>query len=201
MQLFISIDDHFKYLAELVAKEPKGVFIASFGVYAGITFDGRDTTTWGDKFKLQTRDFLESLRKIPNVKLLIGIPDYKSCRNKIQCQHCERGYIYQMTRLLNHGELFNEFKWKVANQAHVKCVLFFFEKEILGVAGGRNLNDSNSVDATFQIDSDIGAQLYKQLIPIWKSSQNLTDDAINKILVDQGISKSAVDKVTTETEL
>lgn len=198
MQLFITLDDHFKYLAELVARKPKGVFIASFGIYAGITFDGRDTTTWGERFKLQTRDFLESLRPIPNVRLMIGIPDYKSCRGKIACSHCECGYIYQMTRLLNHGELFSEFKWKVATQAHVKCILFFFEKEILGVAGGRNLNDSNSIDATFQIDSSIGTQLYQQLVPVWKDSHSLTGDAINKILVAQGISEATIDNLMAE---
>lgn len=200
MRLFITLEEHFEYLAELVSRKPKGVFIASFGVYAGITFDGRDTTTWGAKYHLHTRDFLESLRPIPNVKLLIGIPDYKSCRGKIACQHCEIGYIYQMSRLMNHGELFPEFKWKAATQAHAKCILFFFDKEILGVAGGRNLNDSNSVDATFEIDSDIGAQLYKGLVPVWKDSKDLNSDEINAILAKQGISASAMDNLMGEFE-
>lgn len=198
MQLFITLEDHFKYLAELVARKPKGVFIASFGIYAGITFDGRDTTTWGERFKLQTRDFLESLRSTPNVRLMIGIPDYKSCRGKVACSHCECGYIYQMTRLLNHRELFSEFKWKIITQAHVKCTLFFFEKEILGVAGGRNLNDSNSIDATFQIDSTIGTQLYQQLVPVWKASYDLAGEPINTILVKQGISESTINNIMAE---
>jgi len=200
MKLFITLDDHFKYLSELVARKPKGVFIASFGIYAGITFDGRDTTAWGERYKLQTRDFLESLRPIPNVRLMIGIPDYKSCRGKVACSHCECGYIYQMTRLLNHAELFSEFKWKAATQAHVKCILFFFEKEILGVAGGRNLNDSNSIDATFQIDSSVGTQLYQQLVPIWKASHDLTGEAINAVLVKQGISQSTINGIMAEFE-
>lgn len=200
MQLFISLEEHFKYLAGLVARKPKGVFIASFGVYAGITFDGRDTTSWGEKYHLHTRDFLESLRPVPNVKLLIGIPDYKSCRGKTSCQHCEIGYVYQMSRLLNHGELFPEFKWKAATQAHAKCILFFFGGEILGVAGGRNLNDSNSVDATFAIDSNIGTQLYKGLVPIWKDSKDLNNDSINNILIKQGVSSSTMNNMMKEFE-
>lgn len=199
MQLFTEIEDHYAYLAELVKRGPKGAFIASFGVYAGITYDGRDTTTWGEKYKLHTRNFLDSLRTTPNVKLLIGIPDHKSCRGMtIPCEHCERGYINQMMRLLNHMDMFSAFKWRIATQAHVKCTLLFFDNEILGVAGGRNLNDSNSVDATFQISADICHQLYKQLVPVWKNSRDLTSKSINEILAEQEISEKTVSKILSE---
>jgi hypothetical protein len=202
MKLFIKIEDHFEYLNQLVKKRPNKVFIASFGIYAGITFDNRDTTEWGPKYRLGTRDFLESLRGI-DTHIIIGVPDYRSCKGKnVTCYNCEREYIKQNCRLLNHGDKFPEFKWRMAQQAHVKCILFFYQDEktieISGVAGGRNLNDSNSVDATFAIDSKIGKELYQQLLPVWKASPNLNSSSINQLLENQGISISALDKMHSE---
>ncbi len=81
MKLFIKIEDHFQYLDQLVKKGPTKVFIASFGIYAGITYDNRDTTEWGPKYRLGTRDFLESLRGI-DTHIIIGVSDYKSCKGK-----------------------------------------------------------------------------------------------------------------------
>lgn len=195
MRIFSTIDEHFDYTAELVAKKPKGVFIATFGIYAGITYDGRDTTLWGDKFKLRTRDFLNSLTSVPNVSLMVGLGDYRSCRNKIPCKHCERSYFYQLIRLLNHSETFSTFKWKVIPQSHAKCTLFFYDNEIKGIIGGRNLNDSNYVDATFEVSAETSAQLYKNLLPTWKKAFDLNNDAIDKILVDQGINPETIKKI------
>lgn len=195
MNIFAAIDDHFEYLSQLVSKGPKGVFLASFGMYAGILHDGRDTTTFGKNYQSLTRLFLDSIKNTPNVKLLIGLADYKSCNGKISCEHCERGYIYQMIRLLNHQELYSNFKWKVACKMHVKCSLFFYDSEISGVIGGRNLNDSDSFDMTFSIQSDACKSLYTQILPTWRDAYDLNASNIGVLLEKQGIRESTVNKI------
>jgi len=199
MDLLMSLEDHFQYLDDLVQRKPKAVLITSFGIYAGIASDGRDITSFGEKYRSKTRDFLESLRSISDVRILIGVATYKSCKNNQFCYDCEKSYLYQLIRLINHRNYFPDFKWKVINNSHLKCVLFFYDNnEILGVVGGRNLNDSSWVDASFKAGNDVSCSLYRELIPVWKKSYYLDDSAVNKILNDQNISEFTIDSIFSE---
>lgn len=192
MQLFLEHTDHSKFLFDRVAEVPDHTIISSFGIYAGITYNGNDTTEWGEKYRLATRDLLETMRKLPDVKMLIGVADYRSCKNKDYCRDCEINYAKGLLRLAFHAELFPEFKWRVSTQLHLKCALFFYGNEIKGVAGGRNFTDSNWADVTIELNDEYCRELAKHTIDLWKSSPKLNDDAVAQILDDQGISKKTL---------
>ena len=196
MHAFITLKEHYDYLDTLLKKKPRAVLIASFGIYAGITHEGVD---WETKYPTLTRRFLESLKSINEVMLLIGVGDYKSCKGKnVICKDCERAYVNQLIRLLNHRDLFPNFKWKVSLQAHAKCTLCISDHDILGVAGGRNLNDSSAIDVTFPIDSAVSAQLLKHIMPIWKKAMPLSEDSLDKILAIQNISHATSDAMISK---
>ena len=103
MKMFIEFEDHISFLEELVIDQPKEVIIASFGLYAGITYKGHDTTEWGDKWQLRSRDLLESMQSVPSVKMLIGTQEYSSCRGKQKCIACEMRYARTQFRLISHA--------------------------------------------------------------------------------------------------
>ena len=194
-QLLFSLEDHVNFLNKAVDNKPKAVFISSFGTYLGITYDGRDTTSWGEKYQLKIRSFMESIRSINNVKVLIGLANYTSCKGKLQCKDCEKTYARSLIRLMNHAELFPEFKWRMVNELHLKCTLFFYDDNIVGVSGGRNLTDSNWDDITFTLSSAEIKQLWAHISPIWNRSLDITDDNIRNILNDHEISEAGLKSV------
>lgn len=192
MKLFFDHADHSKFLFDRVAESPSHVLISSFGIYAGITYSGKDTTTWGDKYRLATRDLLESMRSLSDVKMLIGVADYKSCKYKDYCRDCEINYAKGLLRLAFHAELFPEFKWKVSTELHLKCALFFYQNDIKGVAGGRNFTDSHWADVTIELNRQYAKELATHTLDLWKKSPTLNDEAVENILEDQGISKKTL---------
>lgn len=207
MKIFYTLDDHFKYLNDLLVlpNKPQAAFISSFGLYAGISHTGQDTTLINEKYRSQTRDFLERLRGI-HTRIIIGVSEYKSCKGKyVPCYDCEKNYIYQVIRLLNHAELFGEFQWKVASQLHSKCTLLAYDEngniKLEGVAGGRNLNDSGWADITFQLDHVSAVSLYKYMAKLYQSSMDLTEKNVKVILKDQGISEKSIGKMIKECEV
>ena len=67
MKMFLGQEEHAEYLSRCVADSPKSILISSFGIYAGITYSGQDTTEWGEKYKLETRTLMEKIRSLPHV--------------------------------------------------------------------------------------------------------------------------------------
>lgn len=194
MPMFITPAEHSKYLFECVNKRPEHVIIASFGIYAGISWEGQDTTQWGENYRLATRDLLELMRPLPDVKLLIGVGEYKSCtREKFgRCLDCEVKYVQSLFRLLAHSELFPEFQWRFSIRVHLKAALFTYKNGVRGVAGGRNFSDSNWDDVTFSLDKPNVMQLLKHLGGLWSQTQKLSTEAIQGVLADQEISETAM---------
>ena len=181
-KLLLTIEDHYSHLNYCLSSQPDQIIIASYGLYAGITFDNRDTAEWGEQFRLYTRNFLNNLAG-RDVYILIGVPTYKSCRGKsFRCKHCENEYIKQLTRLLNHKKKFKDFKWKISESSHAKCVIFKKGHKYNGVAGGRNLNDSCYLDASFTIDNRPSKSLYKHIKDIWAKSHILNEKSLNLML-------------------
>jgi len=199
MQMFLESADHSQYLFDRVAENPEKVLISSFGIYCGITYSGQDTTEWGDKYRLATRDLMEMMRGIKNVYMLIGVAPYKGCKGNRYCQDCEIQYAKSLLRLAYHAELFPQFKWKVSTDLHLKCAIFSYPKDntprVKGVAGGRNFTDSSWADVTFELDELQAINLAKHTIKLWELSPNLTDSAISDILNDQGIAERTMNAI------
>jgi hypothetical protein len=199
MRLLLNSADHYGYLRECVAAKPRSIFLASYGLYAGILSDGRDTQTWGEKYKSQTRELLESMRNIENVRILVGLYEYKSCRGKQSCLSCERKYVMDLIRHMNHAEKFTEFQWRVASESHVKCALFTYPETnpapLRGVAGGRNFNDSSWADITVELDKMSILRVEEHVEGIWKTAKVLTGKVLGEVLEDQGISQLTINQI------
>lgn len=200
MRLLLTLEDHFKFLNECLALKPDRVCIATYGLYAGIMPDGRDSREWGEKYRSQTREFLETMRDVPKVRILVGNYEYKSCKGKnTTCTDCEKQYVLGLIRLINHAEKFPEFKWRVSTGTHVKCALFSYddneEAEVKGVAGGRNMTDSSWEDVTVEIDKMSTIRLWEHFDKIWKAAHLLNNDRIGTIMEEQGISQQTVEKI------
>lgn len=197
MRLFLSNEDHFKHLNECVAAHPRLVNIATYGIWAGITADGRDTRDWGEKYRSESRELLESMRgKVGTVRVLVGLYEYKSCRGKGFCQDCETKYVRDLFRLMNHAEVFPTFLWKVSSESHAKCTIFHYENEgPRAVTGGRNLTDSSWADVTVELDKMSTLRLDEHFMKMWDSGTPLTPAKINKVVEAQGISKKTLDNL------
>lgn len=192
MRLILDAEKHYDYLDDCVAAKPKTVAIASFGLYAGVLADGRDTHTWGPKYQSRTRDFLESLRSVPSVKILVGLGDFRSCRGPVnRCRDCERKYALDLMRHMNHREVFPEFSWRVSFQLHLKCALFTYPNStVRGLAGGRNLTNSVWADVSVELDSPDLLVMAKHFAGVWTPAKTLTDTTLNGILAEQEIDES-----------
>lgn len=200
MEIFYDIEKHYQYLISEVGKNPKSVIITSYGIYAGITQDGRDSTEWGDKFHLYSRDFLDIIAAIRDVRIIIGLPDYRSCKGSKSCEDCEVSYVASLIKIYNHAEKFPRFKWRISTSSHLKSVLFIHEDtgpkpNITGVIGGRNLNDSTWFDASYTIDGEKSIDLCKKVLNYYKQCPAATLDAINDVLMMRGIKQSTITKM------
>lgn len=196
MQLLINPVDHFKFLTDALTPTPERIFITSYGLYAGILPDGRDTAEWGPRFKSQTRELLESMRKIKNVQMLIGLYEFKACK-KPTCMDCEWKYALDLIRHMNHAEKFPEFQWRITSASHIKCALFFYkDRTAKGIAGSRNFTDSSWEDVTVTLDTDGITKLDEHLQGMWSKAKILSDSHLGEVLKDQGISEKALDSIT-----
>lgn len=193
--MFLQAEDHNQFLTDCVTKDPDRVFISTFGMYLGITYDGRDTTEWGEEYALATRDLAESMRSLPDVNILVGVANYRSCKNKITCIDCEKQYVRTLLRHVNHAELFPEFTWKMTTDLHLKSFLFYWGEDKIGVTGGRNFTDSDWTDVSVVITADQISQIEKLAEPVWEEAYDITDTNAGKIFEEQEISKRGFESV------
>lgn len=198
--MFLDFSSHSAYLLNALSQKPSKIFISSFGLYAGITYTGQDTAEWGPKYKLATREMLEAMRKVPKVYLLIGVAPYKSCKEG-RCPDCEKKYVQSLLRLVFHAEKFPEFKWRVSTELHLKCTLFFYPNQSpIGIAGGRNLSDSDWADLTFPIAKSDILTLFEHLMGLWNKSKKLDDATIAQIIKEQNIPDESLQAVVEQTK-
>lgn len=194
-RMFIENEDHYQYLRDSIALNPAHVIISTYGVYAGITHDGQDITQLGEKYKKNTKDILDML-KGHDVRILVGVSNYKSCKTKGQCIDCEKQYAKMILRTAEHASFFNHVKWKITTELHLKCYLFFYnDKTVRGLAGGRNFTDSEWADISFELNLNQIKTLYGHTKKLWDSAQSITDSAISDLLISQGISEEGVQAV------
>ena len=201
-RMFIPNADHYGFINQCIDDDPKHTIISTFGIYAGITYDGRDTSEWGSSYSLETRDIINRLQKIDNVRFLIGVAEYRSCKSgrSNYCIDCEQQYIRTLLRLVFHAEKFPEFEWRITHNLHLKCCLFFYDQDCdpvqaKGVAGGRNFTNSDWADVTFELQPDQIKELHDYTHDLWEEALPATDDSINLILESQKISDKSIKSV------
>ena len=207
MEMFLDHADHSRYLFDRVAENPTHTLIASYGLYAGISYAGQDTTEWGEKFRLATRDLMEAMRGLPDVRFLIGVSNYRSCKGKFTCIDCEKQYCRSLIRLVHHAELFPEFKWRVTTELHLKACIFFYGNKVKGIGGGRNFSDSDWIDCTFELSTGHIKKLYNHTKLVWDQAKVLNDQTIGEIFEEQEISErgfkatvAGIDETETESK-
>lgn len=197
MKLLFTLDDYYKRIDELLDLKPKTVMISSYGIWAGILPDGRDTSEWKTSTKLGTREILERLRseKI-TTKMLIGLGQYNSCKGKQVCFDCERKYILDLIRHINHADTFPEFSWRMSDEFHLKCCLFIYDdNEVIGIGDGRNFTNSSWMDVSFELTNMTAVELLKQVSVAWRAATPLTTSVIGDVLEKQGISEHAIESL------
>jgi len=206
MEIFYDVEQHYSHLIAEAAKKPKSVIITSYGIYAGITQDGRDSTEWGEKYHLYSRDFLESLTDVPEVRIIIGLPDYRSCKGRSKCEDCETNYIASLIKIYNHADKFAQYKWRMSTASHIKCALFIndaadaassttYRLKVSGVIGGRNLNDSMWTDTSYTIEGQIAGDLCVKVINFYKQCHPITLDSLDEVIKTKGISPTTLEKM------
>lgn len=201
MSIFITNEEHHGYITECLNLQPKQIVISTFGLYAGLLWDGRDTREWGQKYYSATREQLELMRKVKNVQILVGITDYYSCKlDKSQCIDCEVKFVRGLFRLAAHIDAFPEFQWRISNMLHLKCAMFFYDdKSQKGVAGGRNFTDSGWADVTFEMTKPQITTVTKTFIDLWRQSKVMHTDTISNLIEEYGISDEAMDTLTRQS--
>ncbi len=197
--MFLDNDAHYGFMQECIKMNPKKTVMSTYGIYAGVLFDTRDTTKFGDKSKygLYTRDILDELVNFDDVSILVGISTYKSCKpNNARCIDCETNYAKQLIRIVNHAETFPSIKWKMTNELHLKCSLFFYDDMTpLGVAGGRNFTNSDWADITFELAEKQIETLNEYFQTLWNVSRDVDDDTCGAILKENMISEKAIERL------
>lgn len=187
MTLLLDHQDHAKFLKACAARKPKSVSISSFGIWAGINWDGQDAKSWGPKYQSNTRDVLESLRQVGAVRVLIGIADFKSCKAPKRCQDCETQYCKQLMRLRNHSLAFPSFSWRATKCSHHKCAIFEFPSKSIAVTGGRNFTDSEWPDCSVVLGPEDTAALGTQFDKLFKDGQAVTDEFIGSVFEENDL--------------
>jgi len=190
--MLLTIEDHYDTLFELLEKKPTKVFISSFGLYAGITADGKDWHQRGGKYTSRTHEFLDKLSTVEDVRVLIGAAEYISCKveqeqyRKVQlfCEDCFNKYGETFKRLLKHTEAFPYIHWRIRINTHLKMTMFqYADNSIVTVLGGRNLTDSDWPDVTFRIDSENeNKRLHQSFMEWWDDGLNVCEDSISELL-------------------
>tara|TARA_R110002110_G_scaffold51525_1_gene151069 strand:+ start:43 stop:648 length:606 start_codon:yes stop_codon:yes gene_type:complete len=198
MKMFIDNEDHFNYLAKCLDDKPKHILFSSYGLYAGITYDDRDTNEFGEKYTTRTMQIMKKMQKLTDtdIRFLVGVTSYRSCKGKTPCIDCEKQYARGLLRVINHVSRFPEFNWRITTEHHLKAYLFFYDDEIKGVGGGRNFTNSNWADASFELSKTQIKQLYKHVQIEWDKGIEATNSTIGTILKEQGVSPDGLKAVT-----
>lgn len=201
MRLLFDLADHYNFLNNCVEEKPTAIRLGTYGLYAGIMPDGRDSRDWGAKYRSETRELLEKIKTTDaKVKILVGQYEHKSCKGKsVVCSDCERKYVLDLVRLMNHAEAFSGFKWRISTGIHLKCAIFTYPESnpsaIRGQVGGRNLTDSQWADVSVELDKMSCIRVQEKFDELWEDALILNADRIGRIMEEQQIAQSTIDKI------
>lgn len=140
--------DHYATLRRLLMLKPKVVRISTFGMYAGILHDGRNTAEWGPKYQNYTNAFLEALAQSgAKVHILVGCHARKECADG--CRSCRDSAKKEVERHLQTITKWPSFEWRFRTDVHMKVHIFDGLEGLhdrVAIVGSRNLSDSAWVD-------------------------------------------------------
>ncbi len=194
-KLLLSSEAYFDYLHGSLVHKPTKIVIVSHGFNAGIAYDGRDTNPG----KSKARNLLEAVREVKDVQILIGLHPYQSCKGNNYCKDCERRYVLELIKYLEHQAKYPEYKWKVALETNLKCVLFIYTSGAAsGVVGSRNFNDSEWPDVSTTLDQAAAISLGQHVQTIWTQAKDLIDNEVERIFKEQGISEGTISSIMSE---
>lgn len=192
-RMFFTNQEHFEYLSHLLALQPKQVIISTFGIYASILDDGRDMLPRADLDGRLTRNFIESLRSVPEVRMLVGLMKYLTpMPSPRTCLQCESKYVKTHVRLVNHAEKWPNYTWRFAHDHHIKATLCVYDDHIEGVAGSRNLTGSNWDDLTFELTLAQARELHMRLGKVWHTALPIDSPSIQADLERQNVRMESV---------
>ncbi|MDB4489955.1 hypothetical protein N9045_00420 [bacterium] len=205
-----SYEEHMRYLYEC-AKTSKEIMITTGNVYAGITYYGSDTFINSDRhpgrFHLdgtrnpghsQVRswlDYLEDTSGRVNVKILVSIPFYKSCKASY-CEDCAKEFTKMMLKLSNHAKFFNNLKWFMKEHLYLKAIAFRpasgLDSECRGVITTRNLTDMDQNQYSTLNDDQ---SLFKQVANQFDDCMRVNDDNVSRVLEKLNIKTSTIENL------
>lgn len=176
MEIIQTNEEYFKKINSLLEDGLK-VYIASFGIYAGVLEDGRYTNEWGRDYRNEVGLLFDRLSEFDcDTTIKIGKPWKQECPlfdktfiakdsygidKEVGCSAKEKNRKW-FGRYDHVVERWPKINFMLLNNSHVKLIL------IEGwhcIFGGRNLSDSNSHDLSFYSKDKT---LFKKLKKVWK---------------------------------
>lgn len=190
-----SYEEHMKYLYECVDTS-KEIMITTGNVYAGITYYGSDTFINSDSSKVRSwLDYLEGISGRVNVKILVSIPFYKSCKASY-CEDCAKELTKMMFKLSNHARFFTNLKWFMKEHLYLKAITFRpasgLDQDCRGVITTRNLTDMDENQHSILNDSQ---SLIKQVASQFDDCMRVNDDNVGQVLEKLNIKTSTIENL------
>jgi hypothetical protein len=148
MKILSDWEDYLEFANSMLDKGPKFLCISSFGFYANITSEDKDTSEWGEKYTNTVRKIVDRAieMKIPT-SILVGV-SFNEC--KPGCTDCRRTNIKKHNYLAHHKKRFKEkgVKIKMVTKHHMKMFL----TDTQAIIGGMNFTESNWFDMSVGMD-------------------------------------------------
>lgn len=159
--LIKSSEDYYKALTAAAIKSDHCI-ITSFGVFAGIGYDG----DINDKFPSEERKFLDVIKNHPDISMIIGVHGYYSPYNpKISpghCRHCIQAYTRRALRIEKHREIFPNINWYSLHSLHSKVAVFWGQNHTIAMVGSRNFTNSPNHELSICISNTTDAESVKE---------------------------------------
>lgn len=152
------------------------VLISTFNIHANILADGRDMTEWGLKFASSTHDILDELNGT-DTSILVGVPGFYP--PEPDCDPCRQRRKKALDKYLAHANHWPKIKWRLKRDVHLKCVLGV-DKTMKGLAGGRNLTDSEALDVSFALEHNQAMVLARHFLEAWKEADPITQKTVDR---------------------
>lgn len=168
--IFYGPNDLFAYLSTRVKrlKGKNSIDIASYGMYLGVTSDGKD---WSKQYPSAVRDFIALVAQKPH-RIVIGLYHYLPCKEE-GCKHCAEKYNQTLER---HKITVERIGLNV--RFHPSCHLKYYRVGSTVVVGGINLSSSGSVDAAVNMSAEHSGDLQNIFCNLWQAGTTNLDKFI-----------------------
>ena len=145
-------------------KKPTSVFIASYGLNIGLYRKG--SGEFFSKTSL-TRDFLNSLRGVKKVDILIGFPAQRRGESY-------KDFSYRKAMLKRAIDKWPEYNWRISEHSHIKCAGFEKRGSIhCVITGGRNLTDSAYSDLSIVVPKRQRSPIKNHFYKLYKQAKEI----------------------------